>query len=165
MRVVSNASPLITLARVDLLMGAQELFGTLHIPEAVYQEVVVAGKGMPGSTAVGEASWIQVSPIENENSLAELKLRYGLGDGETSAVVLAKEFGADLVLMDELRGRRMAIDAGLSVMGCVGVLEALYRRGVLADLREVYGRLLAAKVRIDLRTLRTSLEQYGFPPL
>jgi uncharacterized protein len=164
-KVVSNASPLITLARLDLLLGARELFGTLHIPEAVYQEVVVAGAGMPGATAVEQASWIQVLAIQNENSLADLKLRYGLGDGETNAVALAQEFGADLVLMDELRGRRMALDAGLRVVGCVGVLEKLYERGFLGDLREAYWRLRAAEVRIDLRTLQRSLEKFGLPSL
>jgi hypothetical protein len=106
-----------------------------------------------------------VSPIQNEDSLAELRMRFGLGDGETSAVLLSKECGADLVLMDERRGRRMAAAMGLRVVGCVGVIEVLYRRGVVLDLREVYLRLLAAKVRIDLGTLQRSLEKFGLPAL
>lgn len=89
----------------------------------------------------------------------------GLGAGETSAVQLAKELGIELVLMDEWRGRRLAKQAGLAVVGCVGILEELYRRGTLADLRQAYQELLNQNIRIDLRTLQSSLKQFNLSPL
>jgi predicted nucleic acid-binding protein len=57
-----------------------------------------------------------------------------LGLGEASTVLLGVQIGADIVLMDERRGRRFAAEQGLSVVGCVGLLEELYRRKELADL-------------------------------
>ncbi|MCZ7667717.1 MAG: hypothetical protein M5U34_11115 [Chloroflexi bacterium] len=59
MKVVSNASPLINLARIgqlDLLPG---IFGCLFIPEAVWQEVVVEGQGQPGAEEIRLADWIE----------------------------------------------------------------------------------------------------------
>jgi hypothetical protein len=47
--VVSDASPLIALSAVSLLDLLSTLYGTIHIPEAVYGEVVVRGQGRPGS--------------------------------------------------------------------------------------------------------------------
>ena len=81
--------------------------------------------------------------------------------GEVGAVLLAKDLGADLTLMDEWKGRRLAIEAGLAVVGCVGILEELYRRREIQDLRQVYQELLRQNIRVDRRTLRDSLKQFG----
>jgi predicted nucleic acid-binding protein len=89
----------------------------------------------------------------------------GLGAGEISAIFLVKELSADLTLMDEWKGRRLAIEGGLAVVGCVGILEDLFRRGEISDLRQVYGELLRQKIRVDLRTLQTSLQQFGVASL
>jgi predicted nucleic acid-binding protein len=40
--------------------------------------------------------------------------------------MLAEELSADLVLIDEWRARRYAQKRGLSVIGCIGILENLY---------------------------------------
>ena len=50
MRVVSNSSALINLARVGKLTLLRELFGVLIVPDAVWQEVVVEGRDNPGRT-------------------------------------------------------------------------------------------------------------------
>ena len=49
MIVVSNASPLINLARVGRIDLLQQLYDELIIPEAVWQEVVIDGSGQPGA--------------------------------------------------------------------------------------------------------------------
>ena len=49
MKIVSNASPLINLARIGQLDLLQQLYGQLTIPEAVWHEVVVEGAGQPGA--------------------------------------------------------------------------------------------------------------------
>ena len=53
----------------------------------------------------------------------------------------------------------------IEVIGCIGVLEILYRRSELADLRETYVKLLANKIRIDLPTLQESLSKFSLPLL
>ncbi len=69
--------------------------------------------------------------------MATTRAKIGLGAGEVSAVFLAKEIRADLTLMDEWKGRRLASEAGLAVVG-VGILEELYRQGEIKDLRQNY---------------------------
>jgi predicted nucleic acid-binding protein len=44
MKIVSNASPLINLARIGKLGLLQKLYGELIIPGAVWQEIVVEGR-------------------------------------------------------------------------------------------------------------------------
>ena len=60
MIVVSNASPLIILARVGQLQLLAEFYGRILIPTQVHEEVVIAGRGLPGSREVSDASWIEV---------------------------------------------------------------------------------------------------------
>jgi uncharacterized protein len=157
-----NASPLITLARIGRLDSQHKLYDLIHISTEVYDEVVIAGDGMPGAAAVSKADWIRVSPVHDVEGLAKLlATKSGLGAGEISAIFLAKELSADLTLMDEWKGRMLAIEKGLTVVGCIGILEELFRRGEIPDLRQVYGELLRQKIRVDLRTLQTSLQQFG----
>jgi predicted nucleic acid-binding protein len=56
--VVSDASPLIILARVRQLNLLAEFY--IRIPQEVHSEVVVAGRGLPGSDEVSRADWIGV---------------------------------------------------------------------------------------------------------
>ena len=58
MIVVSNSSPLITLARIGQLDLLWQIFGQIHIAEEVRQEVVVGGAGRPAAEAVRGAEWI-----------------------------------------------------------------------------------------------------------
>jgi uncharacterized protein len=162
-KVVSNASPLITLARIGHLDSLHNLYVDVHIPAEVHNEVVIAGAGMPGATAVSKADWIRVSEVQDVESLAKKITKTGLGAGELSAIFLAKELGADLTLMDEWKGRRLAVEEGLAVVGCIGILEELYRRGEIKDLRQTYQKLLSENFRVDLRTLQSSLAQFKLP--
>lgn len=77
-----------------------------------------------------------------------------------SAVVLAKELSADLVLIDESRARRYARQEGLATIGCVGILEDLYEQGNLSDLRGAYQQLIQHNTRVDVQTLQHSLAKF-----
>lgn len=88
-----------------------------------------------------------------------------MGDGERSAILLAREIAADLLLMDEWKARRIAQAAGLSVVGCIGILEAGVRMGKVPDLRLAYVTLLRQGIRFDLELLRSSLRRFGLPEL
>ena len=58
MIVVCNATPLIGLAKLDRLSLIRELFGSILIPQAVYDEVVLLAPDCPGAAEVRQADWI-----------------------------------------------------------------------------------------------------------
>ena len=60
MIVLSNASPLITLAKIESLDLLPSLFGEIVITPEVRAEVVVEGSGLPGSVEILLARWIRV---------------------------------------------------------------------------------------------------------
>lgn len=115
---------------VDLL---HQLYGELIIPEAVWQEIVVAGAGQPGAEGVKAAAWIRMQAISNL-SLAQA-LRQELGAGEAEAITLALEEGAELLLMDDGLGRETAGHLGLRCMGLIGVLVESKRKGLIGAVK------------------------------
>ena len=165
MIVISDASPLITLAPVGCLEHLPNLFGRIAISQEVYQEVVVKGAGLPGANHVSAAQWIDVTAARNAEWISEPGKTTSLGAGELSTVALAIELSADLVLIDERRARYLAASKGLNLMGCVRILEILFEREAVTNLRDIYRELLIQKIHIDLRTLQLSLAKFNLPQL
>jgi len=129
MIVVANAGPLIALARIGCLDLLQTLYGQLRIPPAVWEEVLASGSGQPEAVTIGALPWIHV--VEVHNVTAVQLMRDRLDAGESEAIVLALELNADLLLIDEARGRRVAEARGLNKTGTLGTLVMAKRRGLV----------------------------------
>lgn len=165
MIAVSDASPLIALARIGRLNLIKSLFGRVLIPDAVYQEVVVSGAGLPGASEVRHAEWIETYSGA-DNAVSYLAAEYaGLGEGEAATIRLAKQLSADIAILDDAKARRVALAAGLTITGSIGLLELGFRRGLVKDLRAAYVDLLKQGIRFDLGLLRASLAKFGQPGL
>jgi hypothetical protein len=163
--VVADSSPLIILAKLNCFELLQKLHSTLCISTEVYSEVVVAGAGLPGAAQVATATWIEVKSIQDPAILVAAKKKTGLGVGELSTIILAKETKAQVVILDDHKAREFARAERIQVRGTVGILETLYRRGYLTDLRAVFQQLLTNDVYIDRRLLNRRLQSLGLQPL
>ncbi|MCC9076836.1 DUF3368 domain-containing protein [Litorilinea aerophila] len=133
MIVVSDASILINLARIGELDLLQKLYGQITIPDAVWQEVVVDGGDQPGAEDIRTAIWIRRMAITNRHLVQAL--RQDLDPGESEAIALALEIGADLLLMDERLGRESARYFDLRYIGLVGALVEAKHRGIITKIR------------------------------
>ncbi|RJQ72190.1 MAG: DUF3368 domain-containing protein [Desulfobacteraceae bacterium] len=129
MKVASNSSPLINLARIGKLDLLRIVFERIIIPEAVWQEVVVEGEGQPGALDIKNANWIEIQAVANKQLVHAL--RQELDGGEAEAIVLALELQADVLLMDERLGREIAKHFGLRYVGLAGVLIRAKRKGII----------------------------------
>lgn len=92
MILVLDSSARITLTRIGNLDLLQQLAETVHVPQAVYDEVVCAGVDQPGRRAVESAQWIVRHQVQDRDAVVRLRGR--LGRGEAEAIVLAKRKGA-----------------------------------------------------------------------
>ncbi len=148
--VVSNASPLIACERLGLAQVYATLFGEVHIPPAVRHEVF--------ATAV-LPSWVREQPVSQP--LAAQLLQGRLGAGEREALALALEVQADLVLMDELAGRRIATSVGLRLMGTLGVLLLAKRHQLISAVKPLIDQLLAVGFYADDELVQQVVEAAG----
>jgi predicted nucleic acid-binding protein len=77
--------------------------------------------------------WIEQVVVRDQNLITVL-LR-DLDRGESETLALALEVDAELVLMDEHDGRRVAQRLGLRTVGVLGVLLEAKKRGLLREVR------------------------------
>lgn len=70
--------------------------------------------------------------IDDHMSVTLFKRGTGLDIGETEAIILSDNLHADFLLMDEAKGRKVAIQMGIRVMGTVGVMLLAYESGILS---------------------------------
>lgn len=152
MIVVANAGPLIALAQIGQLHILPALYGQIHIPSAVRKEVLADGRERPGAVEIGAAPWIRIDHVRDRTAVQLLLDR--LDAGESAAIVLALELKADLLLMDEARGRRIAEARGLSKTGTVGILIAAKQHGLLPAVTSLLDSLLAAGFRLSAELYR-----------
>ena len=157
--VVSNSSPLINMARIGRFELLRQMFGEIIIPVAVYEEVVGRGRNRDGSLDVRDASWI--STASPADSLAVSSLTSQLDLGEASAIIVAQEHVADLLLIDEIRGRRVAAKLGVKVLGTLGILARAKREGLIPNLADELTRLQSTGTWMSPALRREILELAG----
>ena len=85
-------------------------------------------------------AWVSVRVPSSQRP--SLTARGRLGDGEREAIALAVEVGADAVLIDERAGRRVAEEAGLKVIGTLGLLLEAKWADHISTIRAELDRLL-----------------------
>ena len=141
MRVVSNTSPIVNLSAVGRLGLLRQLYSRMLIPRAVYAEIAIVGKGQPGALEVETFDWIETRPATYQPVVASLQLE--LDEGEAEAIALAIELPADLLLLDERKGRMVALRLGLRSVGLLGARIEAKHQSLISAIKPVVDDLIA----------------------
>ncbi|APB34751.1 Putative nucleic acid-binding protein, contains PIN domain [Gloeomargarita lithophora Alchichica-D10] len=143
MIVISDTSAITNLAVIDQLKLLPLLYGQVIIPEAVYRELVDIDPPVPGGVEVQIATWLEVKLIKNREVVERLQSEVRLDTGESEAIALALEIGADLLLIDERRGRTEANRLGIKITGLLGILVEAKRKGLIVAVKPLMDALIA----------------------
>ncbi|MEA5507426.1 DUF3368 domain-containing protein [Halotia wernerae UHCC 0503] len=146
MIIVSDTSPITNLAAIGQLDLLRQLYSSVIIPQAVYNEMVGVDQIVPGAVEVQQLSGIQVIPVVNSQQVTEIQQQYNNIDlGEAEAIILSIELKADLLLllMNERRGRAIAASYRLNVTGLLGVLLQAKKQGVIPAIKPLIDQLIA----------------------
>lgn len=138
MIVVSDTSPISNLLEIGRISLLRDLYETVVIPEAVYREI---GFLEENRRLVAEIEWIQVVELVNRELLNLLDSE--LDKGEAEAIALSLELKADVLLIDEIAGRREAKNHGLEITGLVGILLEAKQAGLIGKIRPEIENLAA----------------------
>jgi hypothetical protein len=158
MIVVSDTSPILSLALIGRLELLHELYGTLVIPEAVRSELVATAQD--GAQEIAQAAWIIPRPIETD-VLLKLLLRE-VDRGEAEAIGLAVRLKADVLLIDERKARHLAADLELGVVGLLDVLPDTKQRGLITSVKPVLDDLVTrARFRVSRKLYQRTLFTAG----
>jgi uncharacterized protein len=127
MIVVSDTSPLHYLIAVHQVELLQQLFTEVRIPPAVMSELSHASTPqVVREWIMNKAGWLAVHPLRRP---LDDKLAASLDQGEAEAIQLAEEENADILILDEWRGRRIAQRRNIPLTGALGILGLAYQKG------------------------------------
>jgi predicted nucleic acid-binding protein len=128
MIVVSDTGPLRYLSVLGCTTLLPQLFGKVCCPCAIIQECRhPKAPAELQALIAAQPDWIvSCEPLQVDPTLAD-----HLDPGEAAAISLAEELNADLVLIDEKKGRQQAKLRGLAVAGTLNIIALAARRGLL----------------------------------
>lgn len=151
MIVISDMSAITNLAAIQHLQLLPQLYTQVTIPEAVYCELTdIDDPPVPGTSEVQTASWLEVRQVANREIVERLRDTVRLDLGESEAIALALELSADLLLIDERRGRAEADRLGLRITGLLGILiEAKHQNLIVAVKPLMDALIITSEFRIS----------------
>lgn len=161
MIVISDTTPLISLLKIGRLDLLERLFGQVYIPSAVFNELTADERFRLEAEQIKNKQYIIIKYVNNSESVSILKRATGLDQGESEAIVLSDEMKADLILMDEAKGRTVSAQLGIRIMGTIGVLIIAYEEGFLSssEVRECVEGLKRAGRHIGERHYQMILDK------
>jgi len=129
----------------------------VHVPDAVWQEVFLAARF--SSVMPAPPEWLRRhAPPATPPPIKEID---SLDRGEADAIRLARELSADLLLIDEARGRKIAQRLGLRITGVLGILLEAKRRQFIPSLAEPLARLKTMNFWLSDQLVREALRLAG----
>jgi predicted nucleic acid-binding protein len=131
MIVVSDTTPLISLLKIDRLDLLEKLFGQVLIPKTVFNELTDDVRFKEEAEQIKSSEYIKIKSVINNESVGILKKNTGLDQGESEAIILTDEVRADILLMDEAKGRVISMQRGIKIMGTIGILIAAYENDII----------------------------------
>jgi len=155
MLVVADASPLVGLVKIGHADVLHALYGEVVIPPKVAEELTSPRR--PGEVRAFMASappWLSVRAPMRLEAIPDLDA------GEVEAISLAKELRADLLLIDEAKGREAAISLHIPTARTAAVLFDAANAGVLPDLKSAFDKLRATNFRVPGKVLDELLARH-----
>jgi len=150
MIAVSNTSPLVLLDKAGHLWILGKLFEKVFIPLAVDAEWL-----RPGRYVVPQ--WLYVATLSQDTVSIAKDLYQKIDKGEAEAIALFSSMKADLLLIDDLNGRRQAKAMGFPVVGTLGILIAAKRKGIIPEITAVLEILKQHRFYVSDEVLKRAL--------
>jgi len=141
--VISDTSAITNLAAIQHLQLLPQLYNQVTIPEAVYRELAEVDPPVPGTLEVQTSLWVEVRQVVNRTVVERLQVEVRLDPGESEAIALALELNADLLLIDERRGRAEADRLGVRITGLLGILVEAKQKYLIVAVKPLMDTLIA----------------------
>lgn len=133
--MISNTSCLIVLDNIGMVSVLKELYGNITITEEVAIEF---GKELP--------DWIMVEKVSDKKSL---KILSSIVDpGEASTIALCTEKEGSIMILDDLKARKLSKKLDMKFTGTIGLLMKAKFLGIIEDMNIVIKKLRQSGFRI-----------------
>ncbi len=145
--IISDTSCLIALSKINQLEILRSLYSQIIITKEVFTEY---GSPLP--------DWIMIFEVKNTQKRAELEER--LDKGEASSIALALEIDNSTLIIDEIKGRKIAQSLNIDIIGTIGVILLAEKKGIIKDVLEVLFRLVNKGFRLSDKLIDSIINKY-----
>jgi predicted nucleic acid-binding protein len=134
--VISDTSTLILFHKIDEFNLLQKVYGELFTTPEIAEEF---GNDLP--------DWIKIQAASNKKyqDLLMTQVDYG----EASAIALATEFTDVLLLLDDLKARKLATRLKFKVTGTLGVIHRAKQLSIIDNIKPLLDKLLMTDFRVS----------------
>jgi predicted nucleic acid-binding protein len=133
--VITDTSILIIFRKLDSFNLLREVYGSLYTTPEVQEEF---GEDLP--------EWIIVREVAEKKYQRFLESQ--IDSGEASAIALAAELVDPLLLLDDLKARKLALRLNFKVTGTFGVIKKAKDLNVISEARPLISKLLETDFRV-----------------
>lgn len=163
MIVISDTTPILSLLKAGKLELLQTLYGEILVPEAVYKELISNPAFAEEAAIIASCPFLAVMEVRNKEAVELLRKVTGLDAGESESLILYGEQNADLLIMDEHKGRSIAKKMDVEHIGTMGILMQAFDEGFLSamDVQESLEKLLSKDIRLSKSLCNRVLKYVG----
>ena len=163
MIVISDTTPILSLLKAGCLGLLEKLYGNVLIPQAVYRELAENPAYLEEARIIKATEFLSVAAVENIKSVEVLRSVTGLDAGESEALIMYDEKNADLLLMDEHKGRRVAKQLKVKYIGTAGILMLAYDKGHIgqAEAQGCLDAMISSHIRLDKKICNIVMAHIG----
>jgi len=144
--IVSDTSCLILLLKIDEIGILKEMSNSVFVTSVIKDELK---QDLPG--------WIQVHDPKDKHYQSILEI--DLDKGEASAIALMLQLDDAILLIDDLKGRKLAEKLGFKFSGTLGLLLKAKQIGIIKSIKPVLDKIRLTNFRFSEKLFADILNQ------
>ena len=144
--VIADASVLIILDKINQLDLLNGVYNQIYTTPEIFKEY---GKPLP--------DWIIIKPTKDKKYQKFIETQVDLG--EASAIALALERDDSLLILDDLRARKLAKRLGITFTGTLGVINKAKSIGLISKIKPLIEKLKLTDFRISDKIIEALLNK------
>jgi predicted nucleic acid-binding protein len=146
--IISDTSCLILLYKIDELELLDKLSKSVYITQIIKREF---GQKLP--------DWIKVK--EPSDTHYQKILEMDLDEGEASAIALSFEIDNSILILDDLKGRKIAEKLNLRYSGTFGLILRAKQEGIITSVKPILDKMRTTNFRFSEKLFDSIIEQSG----
>ena len=133
--------------------------GELHLLQKLYSKIITT---IEIATEFGEPlpEWVEILSVKSKDTQRLLEMQ--IDKGESSAIALALEISDSLLILDDIKARKVATQLGLSITGTLGIIIKAKLEGIIPSVIPILNKIKQTDFRlsdeVELQVLKAAME-------
>ncbi len=133
--------------------------GELHLLQKLYSKITTT---IEIATEFGEPlpNWVEILSVKSKDTQRLLEMQ--IDKGESSAIALALEISDSLLILDDIKARKVATLLGLSITGTLGIIIKAKLEGIIPSVIPILNKIKQTDFRlsneVESQVLKAAME-------